>query len=350
MTTEPNNSERDVVDELTSQWFDPDPGESRAMASSGNMRKSLNRAQVRRMADLQLVHSLLLHLADRDEVGKECQVRTVMERINTSAGEHPTISNRLHKFVRPLLRYGVAAMVVISCAILYWQLPTNSAAAAVDRMIAAIDSAADRTYSITVRDMRPDSAPGQPGPQTPERAGLDGATLYLRGSDKFVLFRRTPSGKTLVNGSDGQTRWMVRPNKPVVVSENPGAFRIPMPPELAEILSLDLKETLLHIRDHYRVTYVEDAADNQNPVGSRRHLDARKLSRDIPGPKNIGLWADAQTGLLLRIEFTDIHLQGDPAPKRMTIDLVDQKPLPADWFTHQAHHAQDAEVGFVSEE
>ncbi|MBN2455324.1 MAG: hypothetical protein JXB29_02115 [Sedimentisphaerales bacterium] len=76
-------------------------------------------------------------------------------------------------------------------------------------------------------------------------AGLDGATLYLRGNDKFVLLRHTPSGRTLINGSNGQTRWLIRPDKPVLVSNDPQAFRIPMPPDLEAILSLDLKATLL---------------------------------------------------------------------------------------------------------
>jgi hypothetical protein len=226
--------------------------------------------------------------------------------------------------------------------------------AAIDQMITAIDKAGDRTYSITLRKKGKDaqSPPHDRDSGTikpaGERAGLDGATLYLRGSDKFVLYQQTPSGKTVISGSDGKTRWHIRPDKPVLVSSDPEAFRIPMPPELAAILSLDLKATLLHIRDHYKVKYLEDVTDVQQHNGTWKYLDARKISHDLPGPKNIEIWADSETGLLLRIEFADIHLEDDPSPKRLIIELVDQTQQSDDWFTRQAHHTQDAEVDFLS--
>ncbi len=63
----------------------------------------------------------------------------------------------------------------------------------------------------------------------------------------------------------------------------------------------------------------------------------------------IKIWAHQDTGLLRRIEFADIRLQDDPEPKKLILDLVDQKQLPKDWFTHAAHHSADAEVDFLSE-
>ena len=198
-----------------------------------------------------------------------------------------------------------------------------------------------------MRNTRPGRQPRRREPG--ERAVLDGATFYLRGNDKFVLYRRTPSGKNVINGSDGQTRWHIRPNQPVLVSRDRQAFRIPMPQELAAILSLDLKATLLHIRNHYKVKYLEEITDDQQQDSSWKYLDARKIRHDFPGPKNIEIWADIETGLLRRIEFADIHLQGDPSPKRLIIDLIDQTQLSEDWFTRHAHHPQDAEVIYISE-
>ena len=356
MTAEQNDPENDVIDKLAGNWFDSEPGDSEFIESADGICASFDTKQIRRVAELQLVHSLLLQLSDRDEVAKERQVQKLMEHIKTSPDGQETMPEKLHRFIRPLVRYGIAAVLIISIAILFMQLPTNTAIAAIDQMIAAIDHAGDRTYSIIVEDTRRDNRPPrqderhaekrrEPG----ERAGLDGATLYLRGSDKFVLYQQTPSGKTVISGSDGQTRWLIRPEKPVLVSNDPEAFRIPMPPELAAILSLDLKATLLHIRDHYKVKYLEDITGDQQQDSSRKYLDARKISNDFPGPKNIEIWADTDTGLLLRIEFADIHLEDDPSPKRLIIELVNQKQLSDDWFTRQAHHPPEAEVDFVSE-
>jgi hypothetical protein len=346
MTTEPNNHENDSIDELTGKWFDSEVYEVR-----GDIPSPCNPKQIRRAAELQLVHSMLMQLADRDELGKERRIQNLMVKI--SDGNNLYV--RLYHFTKPLLRYGIAAVLIISIVLLFTQLPTNSAMASIDKMIAAIDSAGDRTYSIKVEHGGQDFRPPRPGQyqqrgrELGERAGLDGATLYLRGSKKFVLYWKTPSGKTVMNGSDGQTNWHIRPDKPVLVSNNPEAFRIPMPPELAAILSLDLKATLVHIRDNYKVKYLKDVADDQKQNISWTYLDASKLSKDFPGPKNIEIWADSQTGLLQRIEFADIHLEDDPSPQRLIIELVNQTQLSDDWFTHQAHHSQDTEVDFISE-
>jgi hypothetical protein len=350
MTTAPDNHENDSIDELTGRWFDSEPHDAWQAESTGDTGKSLDAKQIRRAADLQLVHSLLLQLADKNDAAKERRIKNLMQKIETGS----QISEKFYRIAGPFVRYGIAALLIISFAILFMKLPTNTAMAAIDQMITAIDKAGDRTYSITLRENKKDAQPpprdrdSQTEPAG-ERAGLDGATLYLRGSDKFVLYWKTPSGKTVINGSDGQTNWHIRPDKPVLVSNDPQAFRIPMPQELEAILSLDLKATLLHIRNHYKVKYLEDVTDNQEQKSNLKYLDASKISRDFPGPKNIEIWADSQTGLLLRIEFADIHLEGDPSLKRLIIELVNQTPLSDDWFTRQAHHPQDAEVESVSE-
>jgi hypothetical protein len=348
MTTEPDNHENDVIDELTGRWLDYDIEDSGSVESLEKGR-TFDTKQIRKASELQLVHSLLLHLADRDETAKEQRIQKIIQKIGTSQ-----LSETFYRIARPLIRYGIAALLIISFAILFVKLPTNTAMAAIDQMITAIDKAGDRTYSIKLLENRENAPPphepdSRPMQHAPERAGLDGATLYLRGSDKFVLFWKTPSGKTVINGSDGQTNWHIRPDKPVLVSNDPQAFRIPMPPELEAILSLDLKATLVHIRDHYKVKYLKDVMDNHENKSNLKYLDASKISRDFQGPKNIEIWADAQTGLLVRIEFADIHLEGDSSPKRLIIELVDQTQQPDNWFTRQAHHPENAQVDFESE-
>jgi hypothetical protein len=346
MTTESDKPQQDRIDELIGRRLD-----SESMESDEDVCESFSPQQVRRASELQLVHALLTQLADRDQAAKERRIQNLMQKIDSQ----DSLTIKLYRIVKPLLRYGIAAAVLIVFVILFTQIPTNTAMASMDKMIAAMDIAGDRTYSIKVEGNKKDHRPPLPPDQPPqprqeagERAGLDGATLYLQGSSKFVLYWNTPSGKTVINGSDGQTNWHIRPDKPVLVSNNPQAFRIPMPPELAAILTMDFKATLVHIRDNYKIKFLEDVTDSQKQNSSRTYLDAQKISNDFPGPKNIEIWADTQTGLLLRIEFADIHMQGDPSPKRLIIELKDQTPQPQNWFTRQAHHAQDAQVDFVS--
>jgi len=346
MTSEQNNFEKDAVEELTSKWFDSEEMVSKSVEET---LKSINARQAQQISELQLVNSLLLQLADKNEAAREHRIENLMQKIDS--GNQAT--HKYNRIIRPLVRYAVAAVIIIAAAIIFMKSPSNTAMAAFNKMITAIDNAADRTYAIRVVEGKRDDR--QPPPRNPEikkepgeRAMLDGSTLYLRGRDKFVLYQKTPSGRTVVSGSDGQTRWHIRPDKPVLVSNNPEAFRVPMPPELAAILSMDLKETMLHIRDHYKIKYLEDIPDEQGRDNSRTYLDAAKIRRDFPGPQNIELWADSNTGLLLRIEFADIHLEGDPSGKRLIIELVNQDRLSDDWFTRQAHHPKDAEVDSVS--
>jgi len=351
MTTEPNNPEINESDELISMWFDSLPGET-------GLNKPLDEKKLRRTAELQLVHSLLLQLSDHNQLAKEHQIQKLMEHIENDnkkpTGKQKTIPATLHRFARPLIRYGIAAVLIIAITFMITHSPTNTATAAIDQIIIAIDKAGDRTYSIIIEGKR-DVPPPQPDrhperkKRPPERAELDGATLYLRGNNQFVLYRKSPSDKTVINGSDGQTRWMIRPDKPVMVSNDPRAFGIPMPEELAAILSLDFKATLQQIRDHYEVKYLDNVADNPDPDSPWSYLDARKVSREFPGPKNIEIWAHPQTGLLQRIKFADIRLQGRPELNNLIIDLTNHSPLPEDWFTRQAHHSPDAEVDFLND-
>jgi len=222
-------------------------------------------------------------------------------------------------------------------------------------MISAIEKAGDRTYSVIVRDQktgRRERAGGRSAVERrgrQERAVLDGAKLYLRGKGQYVLYRYTPSGQTVVNGSNGQTNWLIRPRREVLISSNPQAFRIPMPVDLAGLLTLDFGETLQRIREHYKIKYLGTVPVDQDQKESWAYLHAQRQNRRFKGSQVIRIWAHPDTGSLRRIEFANIKLEGNPEPKKLIFDLRDQKPLPENWFTHTAHHPPDAEVDSLSE-
>ena len=121
MTSQPNNPEKGV-DELIGKWLDSESGNSDHDESSEDVNSSLTKEQIRRSAELQLVHSLLLQLADRDEVAKERRVQKVMQEIESN----DDISGKFNRIIEPLVRYGVAAVIIISVAILFTQLSSNT--------------------------------------------------------------------------------------------------------------------------------------------------------------------------------------------------------------------------------
>jgi hypothetical protein len=359
MTTESNESENRLVDRLSNRWLDAEPGDSEFYESAMNASESLNSKQLCRAADVQLLHAMLTGLAENTEDAKQRRVVKLMQSIRadkeTAAGERAIGSQKPRRYVGPAIRWGTAAMIIIGITILLTSLPPNKAMATIDQMISAIESAGDRTYSIIVRDQKT-SRRDRGGSRSTverrsrgERAGLDGAELYLRGRGEYVLYRYTPSGQTVVNGSNGQTNWLIRPRREVLVSDNPQAFRIPMPADLADLLTLDFGETLQRIRERYKIKHLGTVPVEQGQEASWAYLHATRQNRRFKGPRVIRIWAHPDTGLLRRIEFADIRLQGDAEPKKLILDLVDQKQLPNDWFTHSAHHPADAEVDSLSE-
>lgn len=357
MTTGSGKPEDSAADRLANMLLDSEADDSGLRESTAEISESMDEQQIRRAADLHLVHSLMMQISSRDETARERRIQQLMQRIDTerttSSGSRPVIPDRLHNFLRPLTRYGIAAVVIVSLTILLTQMASNNAIAAMDKIITAMDQAGDRTYRIIVKDSKTGTGNRRPGRfsdmrKAPgERADLDGAKLYLRGNDRFVLYRPTPSGETVINGSDGQTRWLIRPRKPVLVSNDLQAFRIPMPEELAGLLTLDFKATLVQIRENYEIKYLDNVQQEQEEGIAWMYLDARKQSNKFRGPRNIRIWAHSETGVLERIEFVDIRLQGQSEPRKLVIELINQNPLPGDWFTHQSHHPSDAEIEFL---
>ena len=358
MTTKPDESEFDPVDRRSNQWLDAEPGDSEFNESAMDTSEPLNREQLRRAADVQLVHAMLIGLSENREDARQRRLHRLMQSIAVDearmAGEEATSPQRPHRYVGPAVRWGTAAMIMISLTVLLISLPSNKAMATIDQMISAIENAGDRTYSVIVRDRntgRRDRGGGRSAAERgrQERAVLDGATLYLRGSGKYVLYRYTPSGQAVINGSDGLTNWLIRPRRAVLVSNNPQAFRIPMPEELADLLALDFTDTLRQIRERYKIKHLGAVPVERDQERSWAYLRATRRKGRFKGPRVIRIWAHPDTGLLRRIEFADVRLQGDPEPKKLLLDLRDQHTLAENWFTHAAHHAEDAEVDFLSE-
>jgi outer membrane lipoprotein-sorting protein len=356
MTTGSNESEKRLIDQLSNQWLDTELVDSEIRDSTTLWPESLDSLQLSRAADVQLLHAMLMGFAENSEDAKQSRIEMLMRSIRADkekkVEEKGTSTQKPRRYVGPAIRLGTVAMIIIGFTILLTSLPPNKAMATIEQMISAIENAGDRTYSVIVRDQKTGQRErgwnrSADERSRQERAVLDGATLYLRGRDKYVLYRYTPSGQAVVNGSDGQTNWLIRPRREVLVSDNPQAFRIPMPEDLAALLTLDFSDTLQRIQERYRIKYLGTVPVEQGQDVSWAYLHATLQERRFRGPRVIRIWAHPDTGLLRRIEFADIQLQGDPEPKKLIFDLMDQKQLPENWFTHIAHHSEDAEVDYL---
>jgi len=317
-------------------------------------------ALVRQIADEQLVHAMLaMELGDAPQTVQR-NIRAVMEAIGRPV--RPFTESGARPGVRRILRraaLATAAGLLLAAGLFFLLPPEESAQAALAEIIAAYETAGDRTYRISVEDEadRP-SAPPRRGKRWQEKqdwqrllgemsrggkAELDKAVLYLRGARQFVLIRPTADGQRVVNGYDGQQSWLARPDRPVLLSNEPHAFRVPMPKPMATVPFVALGETLRRIREEYDIAEVVFRPLPGAPT-TLQYVLAKARPGDPKPPTSIELWADPDTGLLYRVVFHDAKTRGRPQPKRITLDLAGTDNLPANWFTHEPHHDASATI------
>lgn len=215
----------------------------------------------------------------------------------------------------------------------------SAASVALDRLIEAASQQIDRVYRIRITDF----GPGGPQPQVAaDRGGVkpnvDGAELYVRGRDQFVLVRRFADGSPFVTGSDGEIGWAAPPTGRVHLSHDVRRFRRAVPGERDAIPFLDLEASLEELRRDYDLELSEGQANATGPEGWSR-LDARKRPRVRGGAEYVQIWFDS-AGTAHRIAMQGLPQdEPDGSPQAVELDLVKNREVPANFFHHETHHA-----------
>lgn len=232
----------------------------------------------------------------------------------------------------------VAAIVLL--AVFVWphagSVSASAAVVALDRVIAAASQPVDRAYRIRVTDYGPAGPPPQVfSDERGRKPGIDGAKLFVRGSDKFVLVRRFGDGTEFITGSNGSQGWAVAPTGHVHLSHDARRFRRAVPGEHESIPFLDFQTGFRSLRKAYHLTLVQSDPDEQD--WSR--LDAVKRSDHGREPGHVQIWFDA-TGVAQRIALSDLAA-GPGEPRAVTLELIGQQDLGPSFFEHTSHHAAD---------
>lgn len=232
-------------------------------------------------------------------------------------------------------RLRIGGMIAASLAILlfstWWNASrTLSAATELDRLIAKVDVRSDRRYEIRNLDRTPEAKIDRQPP-------IDGATLYVRSPDRYVLVRNYPDGRRFFTGSDGSTSWAVPPDGAVRVSNDPERFRGPVPGHQHGLPFVDVRGDLNAFRSSYDLS-----APRIEPDGLRTIAGTRKSG--VPrGPRSFEMTYELNTGSIRRMIFEGLP-QARGGPRRVAVELIDSSPLPDTFFGHEFHHANDREV------
>lgn len=174
----------------------------------------------------------------------------------------------------------------------------------------------------------------------PPKPTLEGAKLYVRGLDQFVLMRFVDDALRFVTGSDGQIGWAIAPSGPVRISSDTQRFNRDLPGHEHSIPLGNLSQGLEQIQKAYAVQIVA-AASNEQFEEQEAMLIATKKSGER-GPKRIEIQYGKQSGRIAQIRFVEMPY----GPERLTVrlTLLDELSLPDNFFSHAYHHPSDQDV------
>ena len=282
-----------------------------------------------RLARAVLVHDRLIDLL-RGEASASAAT------IEAESSVPPPAIHRSRAF-RLALPLGMAAVLAVGSLLLLRPAPANasaSASAALERLVRASAAATDRQYAIRVVDHGPGGVPDPvPADVGGRKPGVDGATLFVRGADKFVFVRTFADGTAFINGCDGTIGWSVPPTGHVHLSEDRRRFRRGIPGERDDLPFLSLAEGLAGFRRGYALSLVEAPE-----AGGRLRLEAVRTDSRHRGPARATIdFPAGDDAAAERIELAGLAPDGS-GPDGVVLELVERAPLPADFFDHAHHH------------
>ncbi len=225
----------------------------------------------------------------------------------------------------------IAASLAILLFSSWWNASRPlSAATELDRLIAKVDAGSDRRYEIRNLDRTPEAKNDRQPP-------IDGATLYVRSPDHYVLIRNFPDGRRFLTGSDGRRNWAIPPDGAVRVSHDPERFRGPVPGHQHGLPFADVHSDLNAFRNSYDLSGPQSGPDGLRTIAGTRKSGVSR------GPRSFEMKYEPISGSIRRMIFDGLP-QARGGPRRVAVELIDSKPLPETFFRHEFHHEDDREV------
>lgn len=208
----------------------------------------------------------------------------------------------------------------------------------ITRLIQSL-SIGDRLYRIDVEQI---ALPSQKQLERydrsrPPKPSLDGAELYLRRADQFVLKRYSGSKSVFITGSDGQIGWAIASDGSIRISNDAYEFSRDLPGHEHSIPLANLTQGLTQIQKAYAIQIVPVSSNGVQEDQEAMLIATKK--RGQRGPKRIEMQYQVQTGRIVQIRFIEMPY----GPERLTVrlTLIDEDNLPMDFFRYSYHQTAD---------
>jgi hypothetical protein len=238
-----------------------------------------------------------------------------------------------------------AALICVAVVLFFKSFgdsPTLAAAGELQRLIELNAQPMDRTYQITVEEsVLPRRGRRGPSPEDgrPPKAPMDGATLYVRDGQQFVLSRITNVGP-FVTGSNGNVSWAVRPDGPVRYSKDLNRFNRDLPGHEHDMPLVNIHDGLERLRQAYDVQLLPvEGGESAEPV--TRLLVAIRHPKER-GPKRVEISYEVESGLIGQMRFIEMPYGPESLTLRMT--LLSEESLDDNFFDHESHHDDNRRV------
>lgn len=272
------------------------------------------------------------------EFARLSMLHDALERACAAGADGRTAARRQRVFSVARRVALVAALIAFAAGASWLALGTGRTASADDVLarIADVARKGDRTYYLRAIGASK-AAPAPKGSGRPQPT-IDGAILYLRAPDSYVLARIDANGDEALTGSDGRSGWIVPAKGAVRVSRDPSRFSGSLPGSKQAIAFVDPHGDLSALSAAYELK-LEPAPtiDGFSRVVATRKSDARG------GPKRIEIAYDPATAVIRAMRLENLP-QARGGPRSVEFELIDDAPLDARFFSHDFHHGSDREV------
>jgi hypothetical protein len=291
------------------------------------------------------VDSLLHSLYETEKDQARALVDQGMQRLDDSAVTIPVSSRSRRHITSPnwlLVGLVTAAVVLIAVA-----LPmTNGSRTATAAVMLSLDQALrdiGRHYRV--------SALWQNVPEENTRRSAD---LFVKGGDQFAIKTKGPAmmGAAIWLGSNAETSWVIPPIGPVLEGDQRSLTHWYRTRADVGTPYLHIASALEKMRDLYRL---ESLPNDEVSLGDRAiacsHVAAvMKGEASSYRPDRIELWADAETGVAVKLHATWQLEEDEVGRKEATIVLVSESELSDSFFTVEGQGAgQRRRISFAAE-
>jgi len=231
-----------------------------------------------------------------------------------------------------------ATAAVLGLLLGLWQIPggTPAAYAGFEEVLISFESG-DKMYTVDILAESPDSSGGRPGRGGRVARHLDGAVIYIRGT-QAVLEYQGSRGWGVTRGNDGRESWVVlHHRRQSWISRDSGRSISQLPDYVHGLMVMDWHGILGRIKQDYRLT---GDSRSENGHGTVEVYTARRRPGRPELPEWIRIEFNRQTRQVQSIVCGGLRLgkrRGHAQSYTLEMRLTGTNPLPSDWFTREAH-------------